>query len=166
MYSFRRTAITEMRRTQGTEIAKELAAHRRDGDAIYTCDHESLAYMDISAVRSLGSGLTRQQISEFFRQSNLARGPLAESGESSLLQKIEEQIVSRLRGHDEYVAQERALNNLVERIGVSTNTKISLRGHGAIRGCRRALKMCIDDQSTALTTGLDGVLRSDKREYA
>ncbi|KAF2733773.1 hypothetical protein EJ04DRAFT_564779 [Polyplosphaeria fusca] len=50
-YSFRRTALTETRRRDGLESARELAGHVPDTNSIFQYDARGLADMDITAFR-------------------------------------------------------------------------------------------------------------------
>ncbi|KAK6431995.1 hypothetical protein LTR95_011842 [Oleoguttula sp. CCFEE 5521] len=75
MYSLRRSAIIETRRSSGTEFAKELAGHKPYSTAIVSYDNVGLADVDITALR-LGEDagmVSRQTIRDMFSQSRIAR---------------------------------------------------------------------------------------------
>ncbi|KAK5167217.1 uncharacterized protein LTR77_007949 [Saxophila tyrrhenica] len=69
-YSFRRTAIVEMRRSHGTERARELAGHAIDSTTISYYDEDTTEDMDITAMRTGEQTISRDAIREAFRQAH------------------------------------------------------------------------------------------------
>lgn len=73
VYSFRRTAITEVRRSKGTEFAREVAGHLPDSRSIISYDIDATRDVDITALRLGEEGVSRAQLREVFRQVHRSR---------------------------------------------------------------------------------------------
>jgi hypothetical protein len=73
LYSLRRTAIIETRRSAGTEQAQELAAHKMQGVAVYSYDHLILEDFDISNARNNKGTIDRAGIRQMFSQAVIKR---------------------------------------------------------------------------------------------
>lgn len=73
IYSLRRTAIIETRRTEGTETAQELAMHQMQGRAVYSYDHAVLEDFDIANARNQKGRMERDDIRHMFSQSVIKR---------------------------------------------------------------------------------------------
>ncbi|EMC98256.1 hypothetical protein BAUCODRAFT_23062 [Baudoinia panamericana UAMH 10762] len=133
MYSLRRTAITEVRRKHGTEMAQELAVHIPGGKSLYAYDDETLQDIDLANDRLNLQTMTRAEIRRMFSQSNMARvkfddsimltGPSAQS----LQESLRAESIRRARADPQYEAAEDAvrqhcaqITQLLGTLGVDT----------------------------------------------
>lgn len=108
LYSFRRTAITEVRRTIGTESAKEIAGHKQSGQAIYNYDDQALADMDIPATRLKGTGMDREEIREFFNQATTALYRAEDDpNQMGLTARLDQETKLRMKNDSDYIAIEK-----------------------------------------------------------
>jgi hypothetical protein len=111
MYSFRRTALVESRRTSGTEFAREVANHTVDGDSIWAYDHDSLEDFDMTNFRLKNdSSVSRESLRQRFSQAETRR-VTANENELPLTHQMAE--YSTLHGQQDpsYVAMEVELTN-------------------------------------------------------
>jgi hypothetical protein len=75
MYSWRRGAIVDSRRKQGTEMSSELANHVQGGKSIYSYD-SGLGDVDFSNIRMGLEGKDRESIRKMFDQASTGIVPL------------------------------------------------------------------------------------------
>lgn len=95
MYSLRRTAITESRRTHGTEHAQDIAFRVRGGGSTYSYNDTAFQDFDIANDRHNLEGFSRTEIRQMFSQAATSRveagpAPLTDVGDSgtSLTEKL------------------------------------------------------------------------------
>jgi hypothetical protein len=107
MYSWRRTAIIETRRAEGTELAKEIAHHDLDGNSIFIYDNIGLGDLDVTAMRLGQRGLSREQVRTMFSQAATARyRPTTPTAPMTLKQRLREETGERMRHTGDYRAME------------------------------------------------------------
>ncbi|KAF2271518.1 uncharacterized protein EI97DRAFT_487294 [Westerdykella ornata] len=117
-YSLRRTAIIETRRTHGEAAARNLAFHVPDSGSLFAYDNVGFGDEDMTAFR-LGeeNGMTRKEIGEYFSQARIARiVPDASGSLKDLPAMLTETAKAKLPGDPEYIAMEKELKNLYDRI--------------------------------------------------
>ena len=104
LYSFRRAAIIETRRTMGTEVAKELAGHNQDSQTIYEYDDEPLEDLDLVNMRLDLEQMSRAELRAMFAQATLARAKIhpANSTTESVVERLRKEADLRAREDEEY----------------------------------------------------------------
>lgn len=69
MYSFRRTAIIETRRDEGTKEARELASHCPGTASIYAYDNVGFSDKDMTSIRIGGVSVSRAVLRDMFHRA-------------------------------------------------------------------------------------------------
>ncbi|KAK4569751.1 hypothetical protein LTR86_002720 [Recurvomyces mirabilis] len=169
MYSLRRTAIIETRRTEGTEMAKELAGHNPYSTAIISYDNVGLGDVDITALR-LGdkeSMVSRQKLRDMFSQSRIAKfQPEAAASSSStdagatLSTVINERTKAAMQADQEYIDIETELSDACNAISIQLGMEEPLSTSGTIFETYRRLLREKDLDDSVKT--LDDILTQRK----
>lgn len=97
MYSFRREAIRSTKISEGTEVAKDLANHEPDSNAISYYDTIGLGDVDIQAMRTRTEGMSREDAwtllnpvrnSAYTKHSNSFKDNLRKERDSRVEEKV------------------------------------------------------------------------------
>lgn len=114
MYSWRRTAIVETRRTHGTEMAKELANHSLDFSltALMAYDDEGLADMDLTSTRLNEEKVPHSYLRELFGQIRLCDASSTLPTPAVLAQNLTKYVDEAMQKDDPYILTEESIASL------------------------------------------------------
>jgi hypothetical protein len=120
LYALRRTAILEMRRTEGTEMAKDLAGHAQRSETISTYDVFGLKDLDITAVRLGDDPVKRDEMRKMFSLATLNRptiagqAPGSTTQNASLAKRLDEAVAEAMKHEDKYKDIETELSTFLD----------------------------------------------------
>lgn len=118
IYAFRRTAITEVRRDQGTEFARQMAGHKPNTNSITAYDVQGVSDVDITSLRVEGGDspgkFSRQAIRDAFAQAKVSRvGAEYENVSFALQEQLQDRATAAMQADEEFISIERELDDLL-----------------------------------------------------
>ncbi|KAH7344368.1 hypothetical protein BKA66DRAFT_579444 [Pyrenochaeta sp. MPI-SDFR-AT-0127] len=162
-YSFRRSAIIEVRRQHTTESAKDFAHHKLNSNSLFFYDNVGFGDIDMQQYRLGGAeSMSREEVRKYFSQVNITRLQPKQGDEDLTLREVlDEKVKEQLSTQDDYIAHELKLKDLYEEMG---NKLEELQTAGVIPSTEKipsgfAARAGARYQSLSVTYGLDELVK-------